>query len=40
VVDILRGFIKLGLLVERIQRIPDAALLIREGDKEQRIILL
>lgn len=40
VVDVLRGFIKLGLLAVQIENTPDASLVYREGDREQRIILL
>lgn len=40
VVDILRRFIKLGLLADRIEKSPDSALLIREGNIERQIILV
>lgn len=40
VVDILRRFIKLGLLADRIEKSPDSALLIREGNVERQIILV
>lgn len=40
VVELIRRFIKLGLLATQIQERPDAALLIREGEKEREIILL
>lgn len=40
VVDVLRGFIKLGLLAVRIESTPEASLIYREGDREQRVILL
>jgi len=40
VVDILRRFIKLGLLASQIEESPGAALLIREGDTERQIILI
>ena len=40
VVEILRKFIKLGLLAIQIEETPDATLLIREGDTEREIILL
>ena len=40
VVDILRRFIKLGLLATKIQDDENSALLIREGDNERQIILL
>jgi hypothetical protein len=40
VVDLIRRFIKLGLIAAKIEDTPDAALLIREGDTERQIILL
>ena len=40
VVEILRKFIKLGLLAVQVGDNPDQSLLIREGDKERQIILL
>lgn len=40
VVDILRRFIKLGLLADRIEKSPDSALIIREGEIERQIILV
>ena len=40
VVEVLRRFIKLGLVASRIEQTPDAALLIREGSTEREIILL
>ena len=40
VVDLIRRFIKLGLIAARIEDTPDAALIIREGDSEQQILLL
>ena len=40
VVDILRRFIKLGLLATKIEGTENAALLIREGNTERQIILL
>lgn len=39
-VDVLRRFIKLGLLATRAQATPGSALLIREGDREREIMLL
>ena len=39
-VEVLRRFIKLGLLATRIQETPGSALIIREGDKERQILLL
>ena len=40
VVELLRKFIKLGLLAVQVQNTPDAALLIRDGNTEQQILLL
>ena len=40
VVEILRNFIKLGLLAIQIKETPDSALLIRENGTEREIILL
>jgi hypothetical protein len=40
VADLLRRFTRLGLLAARIQETPGAALVIREGDTEQRLLLL
>jgi hypothetical protein len=40
VVAILRSFIKLGLMAIEIEKTPDAALLIRENNKEREIVLL
>jgi len=40
VADLLRRFTRLGLLATRIQETPGSALIIREGDSEQRILLL
>ena len=40
VVEVLRRFIKLGLLVTRLQETPGAALIIREGDTERQLVLL
>lgn len=40
VVEILRRYIKLGLLVEQIDERPGAELLIREGARERQIVLL
>jgi len=40
VVDLLRRFIKLGLIAARLEATPDAALIIREGDTEREILLL
>ena len=40
VVELLRRFVKLGLLATAVQERPDAALLIREGEREREVILL
>lgn len=40
VVDLLRRFIKLGLLAIRVNETPGSALIIREGEKEREILLL
>jgi hypothetical protein len=40
VVEMLRKFIKLGLLAVQIEETSDATLLIREGDTERQIIFL
>ena len=40
VVDILRRFIKLGLLAAQIEETPDSALIIRQGATEKQLILV
>src|SRR5262249_22003006 len=40
VVELLRRFIKLGLLASRIADTPGSALIIREGDREREILML
>ncbi len=40
VVDLIRRFIKLGLIAAKLEDTPGAALILREGDSEQRILLL
>ncbi|MEA2575128.1 MAG: hypothetical protein QOH93_2426 [Chloroflexia bacterium] len=40
VIDIIRRFLKLGLLTARIENTPNAGLFIREGESEREIILL
>ncbi len=40
VVELIRRFIKLGLIAAKLEDTPGAALIIREGDEEQRIVLL
>lgn len=37
---VLRGFIKLGILATRIEREPDSALILREGEREQQLLIL
>ena len=40
VADLLRRFVKLGLLAIRVEEDPDSALIIREGGTEREILLL
>lgn len=40
VVELIRRFIKLGLIAAKLEDTPGAALIIREGDSDQRIVLL
>lgn len=40
VVDVLRGFIKLGFLAVEIEDTPGSSLILREGDREQRLVLI
>lgn len=40
VVELLRKFIKLGLLAVNIEKNPNAELVIREGGREKQLILL
>lgn len=40
VVDVLRRYVKLGLIASRLENTPDAALFIREGNKEREIVFL
>jgi hypothetical protein len=40
VVEVMRRFIKLGLLATRIQETPNASIVIREGGREREILLL
>jgi ATP-dependent Clp protease ATP-binding subunit ClpC len=40
VTDLLRRFTRLGLLVMETQSDPDTSIVIRQGDKEQRLLLL
>jgi hypothetical protein len=40
VLELLRRFVKLGLLAIQIEETPGSTLLIREGDKEKEIIVI
>jgi ATP-dependent Clp protease ATP-binding subunit ClpA len=40
VVDLLRRFTRLGLLIMDVQRDPDASIVIRQGGTEQRLVVL
>jgi hypothetical protein len=40
VVDLLRRFIKIGLLVINLDESPDSALIIREGNTERQVMLI
>jgi hypothetical protein len=40
VLELLRRFVKLGLIALELEKREDAALIIREGDREREIILL
>jgi hypothetical protein len=40
VVELLRRFVKLGLLVAKAEESPDTAFILREGDKERELVLL
>ena len=40
VVELIRRFVKLGLLVAKAEESPDMAFILREGDKEQQLLLL
>ncbi len=40
VVDLLRKFIKLGLVVAKVEETPGSAFLIREGKAERQLVLL
>jgi hypothetical protein len=39
VTALLRSFIKLGLLAVKVDESPDQALIVRDGDHEQRLLL-
>jgi hypothetical protein len=38
--ELLRRFIKLGLIATWIEELPDAALIVREGDTEKELLLI
>ncbi len=38
VLDLLRRFIKIGLLVAKLSQSPDTAFIIREGDREREVV--
>jgi len=40
IVDVLRDFIKLGLLAVAVEDTPGSSLILREGDREQRILMV
>ncbi len=40
VVELLRRFIKLGLLITRVQQDPTGAVIIREGGRDRELIIL
>jgi hypothetical protein len=40
VIEVMRRFIKLGLIATEIEKRPDAKLIIREGDSETQILLI
>lgn len=40
VVELLRKFIRLGLLVAKFEESPDTVFVVREGDKERQLVLL
>lgn len=40
VLDVLRRFIKLGLLAAKLQEDPNAALILRQGGSDREIVLL
>jgi hypothetical protein len=40
VVEVIRKFVKLGLIAVKIQNEPGSALIIREGDSEQQLLIL
>jgi hypothetical protein len=40
VVEVFRRFIRLGLLIAKAEETPDMELILRKGDKEQRLLLV
>lgn len=40
VVDVIRRFVRLGLLVRKAQEEPGTEFLIREGDRERQVLLV
>jgi hypothetical protein len=40
VLDLLKRFIKIGLLVAKLSQSPDTALIIREGDREREVMFM
>lgn len=40
VVELLRRFVKLGLLAIKLQESPDSGLIVREGNQEHKVMLL
>lgn len=40
VAELIRRFIKLGLIVDRLEETPGAALVLREGASEREVLLL
>lgn len=40
VVDVMRAFVKLGLLAEKIGKAEDSAILIKQGNRTRELVLL
>ena len=40
VLDLLKRFIKIGLIVAKLSQSPDTALIIREGDRERELMFV
>lgn len=40
ITEIFRRFVKIGILTSEVQKKPDAALILREGDVETRILFM